>query len=151
MNNESKTSYRRLNRLCAVQMLYMWDINKPESLENAVIGFFELQEWKRSAFEFGEELFYGCLEQIVPIDATIKEYSQNWKFDRIGKVDLAILRLAVFELLFRKDIPPIVSINEAVELAKELSTADSKRFVNGILDKLKLSLDRPLRSSVKEE
>lgn len=151
MNNTSKTSHRHLNRLCTVQLLYMWDVNKPDSLESALISFFKLQEHQRPAFEFAEELFHGCLEHIIEIDATIKEHSQNWKFDRIAKVDLAILRLAVFELLFRKDIPPIVSINEAIELAKELSTPDAKRFVNGILDKLKLSLNRPLRSSLKEE
>ena len=153
MTHKNKTPLRHLNRLCAVQLLYMWDINKPESLESALIDFFELKECKREVFGFAEELFRGCLEHIVQIDATIKENSQNWKFDRIAKVDLAILRLAVFELLFRNDIPPIVSIDEAIELAKELSTSDSKRFINGILDKLKLGLNRPLRSGhvLKEE
>lgn len=146
MTSTNKTPFRHLNRLCAVQLLYMWDMNKPDSLESSLIHFFKLQELDRPAFEFAEELFHGCLEHMVQIDTTIKEHSQNWKFDRIAKVDLAIIRLAVFELLFRKDIPPIVSINEAIELAKELSTPDSKRFVNGILDKVKLSLNRPLRS-----
>lgn len=146
-HTNKKTPLRHLNRLCAVQLLYMWDINRPESLESDLLNFFKYQEQPRSAYEFAEELFNGCLKEMGEIDKVIKEHSQNWKFDRISKVDLAILRLAVFELLYRKDIPPIVSINEAIELAKELSTMDSKRFVNGVLDKVKLSLKRPLRSS----
>lgn len=146
-HTNKKTPLRHLNRLCAVQLLYMWDINKPESLESALLHFFNLQERPRNAYEFAEELFCGCLEKMQPIDEVIKEHSQNWKFDRIAKVDLAILRLAIYELLYRKDIPPIVSINEAIELAKELSTQDSKRFVNGVLDKVKVTLNRPLRSS----
>lgn len=150
-HTNKKTPLRHLNRLCAVQLLYMWDINRPESLEAALLNFFKLQEYTREAFEFGEELFRGCLDKLESVDELIRKYSQNWKFDRISKIDLAILRLAIYELLFRKDIPPIVSINEAIELAKELSTSDSKRFVNGVLDKVKLSLKRPLRSSVDKE
>ena len=63
---------------------------------------------------------------------------------------MAILRLAVFELLFRDDIPPVVTINEAVDLTKEFSGDDSKRFVNGLLDKISLSLKRPMRQAVKK-
>lgn len=146
-HTNKKTPLRHLNRLCSVQLLYMWDINRPVSLETSLLNFFKFQEQPRASFEFAEELFSGCLEQIDQVDSIIKEHSQNWKFDRISKIDLAILRLAVYELLFRKDIPPIVSINEAIELSKELSTPDSKRFINGVLDKVKLNLNRPLRSS----
>lgn len=150
-HTNKKTPLRHLNRLCAVQLLYMWDSNRPDSLEAALVNFFKFQEYERAAFEFAEELFVGCLEQIEAVDEIIKKYSQNWKFDRISKVDLAILRLAVYELLYRNDIPPIVSINEAIDLAKELSSPDSKRFVNGVLDKVKLTLKRPLRSSAGSE
>ena len=66
--------------------------------------------------------------------------------DRIARVDLAILRLAVFELLFRPDIPPIVSINEAIDLAKTFSSGESRRFINGVLDSVKGRLNRPLRT-----
>lgn len=150
-HTNKKTPFRHLNRLCAVQLLYMWDINKPDSLDHALFNFFKLQEQPRGTFEFAEQLFRGCLDQLESVDAQIKEHSQNWTFDRISKVDLAILRLAVYELLFRNDIPPIVSINEAIELTKELSTPDAKRFVNGVLDKVKLNLKRPLRSSAEKE
>lgn len=146
-NNSNKTPFRHLNRLCAVQFLYMWDVKKRDSLEAALNHFFELQETDRTLFGFAEDLIHGALENMAVVDETIKKHSQNWTFERIAKVDLAILRLAVYELLFRTDIPPIVSINEAIDLSKELSTADSKRFVNGILDKLKLDLTRPLRTA----
>lgn len=146
MSDSKKTPLRHLNRLCAVQFLYMWDVQNPDSLDNALNLFFELQETNRDLYSFAEKLIRGALEKIPEIDTTIKKYSQNWKFDRIAKVDLAILRLAVFELLFCTDIPPIVSINEAIELSKELSTHDSKRFINGILDQLKSNLTRPLRT-----
>jgi N utilization substance protein B len=71
--------------------------------------------------------------------------AHNWEFERIAKIDLAILRLAMFEMLHRKDIPPVVSINEAIDLSKQFSNADSKRFINGILDRLKDQLGRDAR------
>ena len=81
------------------------------------------------------------------VDAEINAHAANWTFDRIAKVDLSVLRLAIYELLQRRDIPPIVSINEAIELGKIYSNQDSKRFINGILDQMKNKIDRPLRSA----
>jgi N utilization substance protein B len=80
------------------------------------------------------------------IDDVIRGYLQNWDFKRIARVDLAILRLAVHEMLRRPDIPPVVSINEAIDLSKLYSNADSRRFINGILDQFKMTLHRPLRT-----
>ena len=108
----------------------------------------EHQEEERAYYAFAEELSIGTIEHIEEIDKHIKEHANNWSFDRIAKVDLAILRLAIYELLFRTDIPPIVSINEAIDLSKVFSTPDSKRFVNGILDKMKGKITRPLRKAV---
>ena len=147
MSNENKMSGRRQNRLVAIQFIFMWNVNKSESLEEALTLFFETQELERESFKFAEKLILGILENQEIIDSNIKQYSRNWAFDRIAKVDLAILRLAIYELLFRDDIPPIASINEAIELSKEFSTQDSKRFINGILDKVKAQLNRPLRSA----
>ena len=138
---------RRQNRLVAVQFLYMWDINPGQSVEHAIIQFFKLEDLDRKSFSFAESLITGTLEHLADIDPIIQKNSENWVFSRIAKVDLAILRLAIYELLFRKDIPPIVSINEAIDIAKALSGPDSKRFINGILDKVKDSLDRPLRTA----
>ena len=147
MSNENKKSDRHKNRLVTVQFIFMWNVNKSDSLEQSLITFFETQELDRKGFKFAEKLVCGILENQDIIDETIKKHSRNWAFDRIAKVDLAILRLAIYELLYRNDIPPIASINEAIELSKEFSTPDSKRFINGILDKVKAQLTRPLRTA----
>jgi N utilization substance protein B len=92
-------------------------------------------------------LIHGVIEHLADIDSRIKALAHNWEFERIAKIDLAILRLAMFEMIFRKDIPPIVSINEAIDLSKEFSNADAKRFINGILDRLKSQLGRDARKA----
>jgi N utilization substance protein B len=142
-----RSSQRRQNRICAIQFLYQWEINKPEQLNDAVRVFFEAQEQAREYYEFAEELIHGTIEHIAKIDEEILAHTANWKFERIAKVDLAILRLAIYELLERGDIPPIVSINEAIELGKTFSNPDSKRFINGILDQMKNKINRPLREA----
>jgi len=142
-----RNSQRRDNRMCAIQFLYQWELNKPEQLNDAVCQFFEAQEHPREYYAFAEELIHGTLEHIGPVDAEIKLHTANWTFERIAKVDLSVLRLAIYELLERTDIPPIVSINEAIELGKIFSTPDSKRFINGILDQMKNKIDRPLRTA----
>ncbi len=138
---------RRENRMCAVQFLYQWELNKPDQLHDALRIFIESQEQERDYYVFAEELIHGVLEHIEAIDAEIKAHAANWTFERIAKVDLSVLRLAIYELLQRRDIPPIVSINEAIELGKIYSNPDSKRFINGILDQMKNKIDRPLRSA----
>ena len=85
------------------------------------------------------------------IDERIRRYCENYEFRRISAVDRNVLRLAIYEMLYRDDIPPVVSINEAIELAKAYSGADSGRFVNGILDRIRKDLDRPAREAVKKE
>ena len=79
------------------------------------------------------------------IDDLIKEYSTHWSLDRIAATDLAILRVAIYEMLFREDVPPIVAINEAIDIGKIMSTDESNRFLNGVLDGVKKKLKRPLR------
>ena len=101
----------------------------------------------REFYAFAEELAVGTLENRSRIDEIIAACAKNWTLARIARCDLAILRLAVYELLYRRDIPPVVSINEAVELAKIFSTEDSHRFVNGVLDRVKTRLSRPLREA----
>ena len=147
--NEPVIPQRRQNRMAAVQYLYQWEANKPEQLNDGICQFFEHQEENpRAYYAFAEELVYGVIENIDAVDAQIKQHAQNWAFERIAKVDLAVLRLALYELLYRTDIPPIVSINEAIELGKIFSNPDSKRFINGLLDKVKGHLNRPLRNAV---
>lgn len=143
----STRSRRREARIAAVQFLYIWEVNRPENLQEGVRLFFEGKEEQRDFYSFAEELISGAVEHIEEVDARIRSLAANWDFNRIAKIDLSILRLAIYEILFRRDIPPIVSINEAIDLAKLLSNLDAKRFINGILDKLKDQLDRPLRQA----
>jgi N utilization substance protein B len=110
-------------------------------------SFFENLEEPREHYAFGEELIHGVIEQCAELDARIKGLAQNWDFERIARIDLAILRIAMFEMVFRKDIPPVVSINEAIDLSKQFSNADAKRFINGILDRLKDQLGRDARKA----
>jgi len=140
-------SSRRDNRVIAMQFLYQWSINTTDDLPGALRLFYAEQEHPRDYYSFGDDLIHGVIHHIEEIDKVIREYLRNWEFERIAKVDLAILRLAIYEMLKRRDIPPIVSINEAIDLSKEYSIPDAKRFINGILDQFKLTLDRPLRSS----
>jgi transcription antitermination protein NusB len=138
---------RREGRVAALQFLYAWSMNQPKNLAEDLRVFFENCEQPREHYSFGEELIQGTIEHAAEIDAQIKALAQNWDFDRIAKIDLAILRLAMFEMMFRKDIPPVVSINEAIDLSKEFSNADAKRFINGILDRLKGQLGRDARKA----
>ena len=101
--------------------------------------------------EFAEPLFEGTVAHLPEIDERIRRYCENYEFRRISAVDRNILRLAIYEMLYRDDIPPVVSINEAIELAKTYGGADSGRFVNGILDRVRKDLDRPAREAVKKE
>ena len=146
----SQFTQRRDGRQAAVQYLYSWSINVPEDLNVDLGMFFEGLEQPRDAYAFGEELIHGCIDNLDTIDVKIRALAQNWDFSRIAKVDLAILRIAIFEMLYRKDIPPVVSINEAIDLGKQFSSNDSRRFINGILDRVKDQLDRPSREAVTE-
>ncbi|MDA8527563.1 transcription antitermination factor NusB [Opitutaceae bacterium] len=141
---------RRDSRVAAVQFLYAWSLNPPQNLAEDMRVFFEdlaTTEKPREHYHYAEELISGAIAQQAEIDARIRQLAHNWEFDRIARIDLAIIRMGIYEMLFRKDIPPIVSINEAIDLSKQFSTADSKRFVNGILDRLKDSLGRDARKA----
>jgi N utilization substance protein B len=160
---------RRLARERAVQFLFQHDLNPPEELDQALQQFWVSQRagviaeekgeatWGQpvepsvatteelAARAFAEPLIRGVLEHREKIDAMIGKFAQNWSLKRMAAVDRNVLRLAVFEMLHRGDIPPVVSINEAVDIAKKFSTQDSGKFVNGILDKIKGELMRPAR------
>jgi N utilization substance protein B len=133
--------------VAALQYLYAWSINPPANIADDLRVFFEGMEQPRDHYSFGEELIQGVVKNQAGIDAQIKVLAQNWEFERIAKIDLAILRIAMFEMLHRKDIPPVVSINEAIDISKQFSNADSKRFINGILDRLKDQLGRDARKA----
>jgi N utilization substance protein B len=141
---------RRDGRVSAVQYLYAWSLNRPDNLREDLRVFYTSLEQPREHYAFGEELIHGTLEHVTEIDARIRALAHNWEFERIAKIDLAILRVAIFEMMFRRDIPPVVSINEAIDLSKQFSNADAKRFINGILDRIKDELGRDSRKATAE-
>lgn len=143
--SKAQFAQRRDGRVAALQYLYAWSLNPPMNLAEDLRVFFENQEKPREYYAFGEELIQGTIQHAAEIDGHIRSLAHNWEFDRIAKIDLAILRLAIYEMKFRKDIPPVVSINEAIDLSKEFSNTDAKRFINGILDRLKSQLGRDAR------
>jgi N utilization substance protein B len=121
----------------ALQVLYQIDITRVDPgvcLED----FWKRREEKAEAEvrEFAEAIVYGTVEHKPDIDKTISGAAQNWELNRMAVVDRNILRMTAYELLYRTDIPPKVSINEAIEIAKRYGDQDSGKFVNGILDKI---------------
>ena len=160
---------RREARERAVQFLFQYDLNPPENVDEALSQFWDSQRAAALAEEkgpatwgqsvqlpppsadeaavrvFADPLIKGALEHRNEADELIKKHAKNWELHRIAAVDRNILRLAIYEMLHRDDIPPVVSINEAVDIAKKFSTQDSGKFVNGILDKIKGELLRPAR------
>jgi N utilization substance protein B len=147
MEHEVKHGRRRQARELAIQFLYQVDLSGI-GWEEALPLFWQAQgEVNASARSFAVDLIRGALTHQADIDARICKYTEHWELQRIAAVDRNILRLAMYEMLFRDDIPPVVSINEAVDIAKKYSTRDSGAFVNGILDRLKLDLPRPARTA----
>jgi N utilization substance protein B len=160
---------RREARERAVQFLFQHDLNPPQDVEEALNQFWDSQRAAALADEkgpahwgepvhippanpeesavrlFADPLIKGTLQHRDASDELIKKHAKNWELHRIAAVDRNILRLAIYEMLHRDDIPPVVSINEAVDIAKKFSTEDSGKFVNGILDKIKGDLLRPAR------
>lgn len=95
--------------------------------------------------EFAEKLVHGILDHQVEIDKQLSDHLENFTLPRVSTIDRNVLRLAVYEMFHCDDVPPIVAINEAIELAKRFGTEESGRFVNGVLDRLKDQLTRSLR------
>ena len=119
----------------ALKFLYQIDITKEDS-SCALAHFWQQHKVRKPIREFTTQIIRGTLTNLAQIDSVISKYAENWQLKRMAVIDRNILRLASFELLFLEDIPPKVSINEAVELAKKFGDVESGRFVNGILDKI---------------
>lgn len=129
---------RRKSRILAFQALYSWDASS-ESLDTLLqFSWVEsIDSMDPGALDFARFLISGTVENIELIDGKIKEnLSQNWNFDRLNKVSLAILRISVFSILFQKDIPVTIVIDEAIDISKEFGQDDSFKFINAILDKI---------------
>ena len=131
---------RRRAREMALQALFYMDMSHTESLETLEL-FCATFRPAKAAQPFFLELVKGVLEKRSHVDVAIEESSRNWKVSRMSCVDRNILRIAVYEILFRDDIPAKVSINEAVDIGKKFGTEESGAFINGILDSIYLSGD----------
>lgn len=140
---------RRQIREWALQMLFQRDFNRLPP-ETAWHYFWkdDAEDADDKARKETEALVAGIEMQRKRLDTTITTYAQNWSMERMGVIDRNVLRLALYEMMFREDIPPVVSINEAVDLAKFYSNEESGRFVNGILDRACRDLTRPSRTAI---
>ena len=141
-------SPRRHNRTAAFRFLYQWEMNPPEDLATELLEFLERFEKNEGFFSYAIELVDGILDKLEEVDALINELVTNWEFSRIAKTDLAILRLGIYEIIYRIDVPPVVVIDEALEISKDFSSDNSRKFLNGVLDQASKRSGRPNRESL---
>ena len=136
----TKKSPRRAERSLAFQVLYSLTFTPATTLQDVVRAFRKAPEQGEATEKtnipegFAWELVEGVWTNMAAIDAQLTSFSQNWRIERMGKVEITLLRLALYEILFRNDVPPKVAINEAIELSKQFGDDGSRGFVNGILD-----------------
>lgn len=137
---------RRTGRERALQALYQLDQNEKATVAEAVDAAWAASDDQGPkdplAHQFASELVAGVRTHLSALDALIEQHSQNWRLDRMQRVDRNVLRLGVYELMHRGDIPRKVTINEAIELAKLFGTEDSASFINGVLDRIALALNK---------
>ncbi|MDE0904148.1 MAG: transcription antitermination factor NusB [Planctomycetota bacterium] len=131
----SKIKRRTRARQVALQFLYQLDLRGPQQIEE-LDAFLRETETDRETVVFARRVVRGVHEHQTEIDQILGEVAKNWQVHRMAVVDRNVLRIGAYELLHASDVPPKVSINEAIELGKRFSTASSGSFVNGILDKV---------------
>ena len=122
-------------REVALQVLYQLDITD-DVAEIALQKFHDSFDCGPSARDYAWRLVRGVLEKSADIDARITAAAENWRFERLSRVDLSAIRIAVYEMMADPPLPPEIAIDEAIELSRKFGTAESSRFVNGILDQI---------------
>ncbi|WP_419873820.1 transcription antitermination factor NusB [Candidatus Pristimantibacillus sp. PTI5] len=141
---------RRLAREIAISSLYQMEMNEVSASDAVDMLMEELRHDNEigadpseasSTDEFSRELVTGVMEHRQAIDGMLQQYLTGWQIDRLSRVDRQVLRLACYEMVFRDDVPPKATINEAIELAKHFGTEESGKFVNGVLGKLLLEIE----------
>ncbi|HYM00769.1 MAG TPA: transcription antitermination factor NusB [Blastocatellia bacterium] len=133
---------RRKARVCALQMLFQFDVARPTRSE--LIGSYWRElggEMSDDAKDFANRLTLGTLDHLEEIDGLIMRRAENWRINRMAIVDRNILRLAIYEFLHETETPRTVAINEALEIARRFSTFEATQFINGILDAVKRDLE----------
>ncbi len=123
---------RKVAREGAMKLFFQMELNKDYS-EDAKSIFLENFKFDESEIEYIEDAYIALIDNKEIIDKYIEENLEGWSIYRLSKVDLAVLRIAIYEILYRKDIPVEVSINEAIEISKKYSIHDSFKFINGVL------------------
>ena len=133
---------RRKARICALQMLFQYDVARP-SVEELTRSYWAAfgDDMGSVPHEFSDKLALGAISHLDEIDALIKRRAENWRIQRMAVVDRNLLRLAIYEFLFESDTPKTVVINEALEIARRFSTFEATQFINGILDAIKRDLE----------
>jgi len=140
---------RRKARILAFQALFSWDAHYGQTKSTAIPEGLLDFSWARQEdgpqldeemTAFSRFLINGTIENIASVDSSIKKHLQNWDLDRLNRVDLAILRMSVYTLMFQTDMHPSIVIDEAVDISREFGSDDSYRFVNGVLDSIRKTL-----------
>lgn len=127
---------RRRGREYVLQFLFQFDFTGQRPGEEEFNAFWADKDEDDEVKGFVREILYGTIDNLRDIDETIRKATEHWAIERMSAVDRNILRAATYELLFRKDIPSAVTINEAIEIAKKYSTSESPPFINGVLDRI---------------
>jgi len=135
---------RRDGRILAVQFLYQQETAEaPEKTAEALKLFWNLTRASDNLKRFAQPRIDGVLKHQDELNEKIQQVSQNWDLSRMAPVDRCVIRVALWEIFHEPEVPPVVAINEAVEISKALSTEESGRFVNGILDRIHKESTRP--------
>jgi len=137
---------RRKGRILAFQALYFWESSNHVPVEE-LTGFAWLEEEKQASLDediavFSRALIAGAIENIDDIDSMIREHLENWDISRLNRVDLAVLRISAYTLMFQSDIAPSIVIDEAIGICREFGTDDSYKFVNGVLDSIRITVQK---------
>lgn len=131
---------RRKGRILAFQALYAWDVSKiplTDLLDFTWLGDEKRERLGEEGIAFPRLMIAGTIEHIADIDERIKQNLTNWDFDRLNRVDLAIIRMSVYSLLYQTDVHPSIVIDEAIDISKEFGSDDSFKFVNAVLDNIR--------------
>jgi transcription antitermination protein NusB len=132
---------RRKARELALQMLFQWELGQ-HTPQHVIATFLRSQRTDPEEEGFARSLFEGTVSEVESLNRMIQERAEHWRLERMAAVDRNVIRLALYELLHYTETPPAVVINEALELARRFSTADSVEFVNGVLDAARKSTDK---------
>jgi len=140
---------RRKGRILAFQALYCWEATRDNEVGPPAVDILLSFPWiesekqlslDKSIADFSRLLIAGTIENIKDIDAMIKKHLQHWDFSRLNRVDLAIIRISAYTLMYQNEIAPSIVIDEAIGISREFGTDDSFRFVNGVLDGIRITL-----------